>query len=110
MFAFYSQYIPGHRTIDPRLLWEYDVRTFDWERGAPIVAARVVELGWPEDWFAAFDIYGGLEGFREKIKQAAYLSEKNMAFVCTVFDLKKEELECYKRTQLRQKRFGCSAG
>lgn len=44
-----------------------------------------------------------LENFREIIKEVHYLSDRNIAFACTVFDLQKEELRCYRRMQLRKK-------
>lgn len=42
-------------------------------------------------------MYGGIEGFREIIKEVATLSKQDMEFVCLVFGLKKEELRCYTR-------------
>lgn len=103
--TFWDAYKPGRRTVNPALLWEYNLSSFDWEKGAPVYVARVIERGWPEDWFAAFDVYGGVEQFRERIKQAAYMSDRDMSFVCLQFNLKKEDLQCYARKRSRKALF-----
>ena len=89
--------------INRALLWDFDYDNFDWQRLKATVIRRVIERGRKEDYFAAFDLYGGREGFREGIKEVSYLSDKDMNFVCIIFDLKKEELTCYKKKMARQK-------
>lgn len=91
----------GKYRISPALLWEYDLRHFDWHRSRRLVVQRVIERGRVEDYFAAFDLYGGIEGFRGILREVATLPARDMNFVCKVFDLKKEELRCYTRRQLR---------
>lgn len=49
----------GKYRISPILLGEYDLRRFDWQRNCHIVVQRVIERGRVEDYFAAFDLYGG---------------------------------------------------
>ena len=83
--------------INRALLWDFDYDNFDWQRLKATVIRRVIERGRKEDYFAAFDLYGGREGFREGIKEVSSLSDKDMNFVCIIFDLKKEELTCYKK-------------
>ncbi|MBQ3610001.1 MAG: hypothetical protein IJA03_08185 [Bacteroidaceae bacterium] len=92
-------YHSGNRLPNNALLWEYDMETFDWQRSKTLVVQRVVEMGEPEDFFAAFDLYGGIEGFREAVKSVPYLNDLDMHFVCTIFNLKKEELRCYTKKQ-----------
>lgn len=91
-------------TLSPSLLWDYDLSCFDWWKSRKIVVQRVVERGWLSDYFAAFDLYGGIEGFRQIIKELPHLSSRDMNFVCIAFDLKKEELSCYTRKLLREQR------
>ena len=81
--------------VSKTLLWDYDLTQFDWQRSRKVVVQRIIERGWLRDYFAAFDLYGGIEGFRE------------INFVCTAFGLKKEELRCYTRRQLRRRHLGC---
>ncbi len=95
-------YKAGGHKLNHALLWEYDMSTFDWHTSQKIVVQRVVELGDMEDFYAAFDMYGGIIGFREILKSIPYLNNIDMNFVCTIFNLKKEELRCYKKKQLNQ--------
>lgn len=85
--------------MNPSLLWEYDLNQFDWQKGRNIVVQRVIEMGEPEDFFAAFDLYGGIAGFREIIKSVPYLSAIDIHFACAFFNLKREELRCYTKKQ-----------
>lgn len=85
--------------MNTALLWEYDMKDFDWQKSKVVVAQRVVELGTPEDFYAAFDLYGGIKGFREILKSIPYLNDLDLHFVCTFFNLKKEELKCYTKRQ-----------
>lgn len=87
IFDRYEQNKGKHR-ISPALLWEYDLQRFDWHRSRRLVVQRVVERGRVEDYFAAFDLYGGIEDFRGILREVATLPERDMNFVCKVFDLK----------------------
>ena len=77
--------------VSKTLLWDYDLTQFDWQRSRKVVV----------------QLYGGIEGFREIIKEVPTLSAQDMNFVCTAFGLKKEELRCYTRRQLRRRHLGC---
>ena len=61
-------YSAGDRLPNKALLWEYDINTFDWQKSKRLVVQRVIEMGTPEDFFAAFDLYGGINGVREIVK------------------------------------------
>lgn len=95
----------GEYAISPSLLWEYDLSHFDWWNSRKVVVQRILERGWLKDFFAAFDLYGGISGFREIIKEVPRLSPREMNFACAVFDLKKKELTCYTRKLYRKKLF-----
>lgn len=88
--------------ISPSLLWEYDLSDFDWYEMRILVMQRIIERGWMEDFYAAIKLYGGIRNVREIIKEIPCLSYKDMSFVCSVFNLKKEDLKCYRRRQLRE--------
>lgn len=92
------------KTISRTLLWEYEIATFPWQKMGTLVMQRVIERGWPDDFYAAIRLYGGIENIREIVKTIPVLSAKDMAFVCQVFGLKKEELKCYIWKQLRERR------
>lgn len=87
----------GACNISPSLLWEYDLSHFDWKASRKLVVQRVIERGHPSDYKAAFDMYGGIEGFREIIKDIPHLSKMDMNFVCVFFNLNPKDLRCYNR-------------
>lgn len=84
------------------LLWEYDLTHFDWTLMQNIVLQRVIERGRISDFYAILNLYG-LKSFKEGVKNIPNLNEKDIAFVCTVFGIKKQEMKCYTQKQLRQK-------
>lgn len=102
IFDNYPKYA-GKCEVSPALLWEYDLSTFDWWKSRKIVVQRVIERGWLTDFYAALNMYGGIEGFREIIKEVPSLSPRDISFVCVVFNLKKEELRCYTRMLSRER-------
>lgn len=104
IFDDYIKY-KGLYSVSPALLWEYELSGFDWRKSRKTVVQRIVERGWLKDYYAAFDLYGVIEGFREIIKEVPHFSDRDMNFVCIVFDLKKEELKCYTRKLLRNRLF-----
>ena len=101
IFDDYKKY--GACSVSPSLLWEYDLSDFDWWKSRKIVVQRILERGWLEYYYAGFNLYGGIEGFREIIKEIPFLSPRDMNFACIVFDLKKEDLKCYTRKLLRER-------
>ena len=52
---------------------------------------RVIERGWINDFYAAIRIYGGISSVKEIIKEIPSLTDKDMTFVCSVFDLFEEK-------------------
>ena len=88
--------------ISSTLLWDYDLSTFDWEKGKLIVVQRIVERGWDNDFYAAIQLYGGLEAFIEIVKQVPYLNERDMNFVSKAFLIDLNDLQCYKNKQYRE--------
>ena len=80
------------------LLWEYELDNFDYHDMRTVVVQRVVERGRMEDYYAILNLYG-INGVREAIKEIPCLNAKDISFVCSVFDLNKEDLKCYIRKQ-----------
>lgn len=95
-FDNYSQH--KEAKVRPSLLWEYDMDRFDWQEMRTLVVQRVIERGRMDDFYAILNMYG-LEGVKDAIKNIPYLNPKDESFVCSVFDIKKEELKCYTRKQ-----------
>lgn len=44
--------------INDRLLWEYDLETFNYDKSYKIVIERVLERGTLEEWRAILNYYG----------------------------------------------------
>lgn len=84
--------------IRKTLLWDYNPDRINWKDMQVVVVQRVIERGRPNDFYAMLNLYG-LEGVKDAIKQIAYLNAKDLSFVCSVFNLKKEDLKCYTKQQ-----------
>ena len=91
--------------ISKEILWEYDIESprWDWQKSRSIVVTRVLERGRYDDYYAMFNLYGGYEEVRKIVKdEVRYLHSRELAWACVLFGLKKEEMRCYKRQQLRK--------
>jgi hypothetical protein len=90
--------------ISPALLWEYDLKKVDWQLMRGEVVERVIERGGKEDYYAMFNLYGGVEGVKKIIiNDVPFLNECDLGFVEVLFNLDRNNLKCYKRQQLRKK-------
>ncbi len=98
---FFSDY-KQHSTARVRtsLFWEYDMERFDWFKLRNIVVQRVLERGRIDDMYAILNMYG-VEGVKQAFCEIPYMNAKDMNFVCTFFDLHKEDLKCYVKKQLK---------
>lgn len=92
---FFDDY-PLHKDAKIRksLLWEYDFEKIDWPQMRNIVVQRVIERGRRDDFYFILNQYSK-EGVKEAIKQIPFLNVKDLAFVCNLFEIEKEELICY---------------
>lgn len=96
---FFDNY-KSHKNAQIRetLLWEYDLSQINWVEMRTLVVQRVIERGRIDDFYAILNLYG-LEGVKAAIKQISYLNPKDLSFVCSVFNLRKEDLKCYTKQQ-----------
>ena len=86
---FFHNYRINHNSkVRKSLLWEYDLKNFDWHTMRNVVVQRVVERGRMDDFYAILNLYG-LKEVKEAIKQIPYLNPVDISFVCSVFGLKK---------------------
>ena len=97
---FDKYYLHKNAKIRNSLFWEYEIEKINWQQMRVIIVQRVVERGRINDFYAILNIYG-LKGVKEAIKQIPYLNQKDLAFVCSVFEIKKEELKCYTKKPLK---------
>ena len=96
---FFDQY-PLHKEarIRESLLWEYDLAKIDWMQMRNVVVQRVIERGRIDDFYAVLNKYG-LSGVKEAIRQIPCLNDKDLVFVCTIFDMEKKDLRCSTQKQ-----------
>jgi len=102
---FFSDYQNHPNTlVRSSLLWEYSIDKIDYNLMKVLIVQRVIERGRTEDFYAILNRFG-LEGVKEIIKKIPYLSEKDLSFVCTIFDLKKEDLKCFSKKPSQHQRW-----
>lgn len=107
IFTTYKQEKGQHR-INQGLLWEYRLEEFDWQKYRRVVVERVISMGRLSDWYAAFDLYGGLRGFRRIARdEVSDLSPRDLDFMCRALNIDKTQTRCYKQAQLRKAHLGC---
>jgi hypothetical protein len=85
-------------TLNPNLLWEYNLTEFDYMAMSDVVIHRVIERGWPNDWYFILNFYG-VEKIKETIKNLAYLNDKDMNFVSHQFGIPFTSMKCYEKKQ-----------
>lgn len=92
----YFQDYKNHKdvSLNPKLLWEYDLSKFDFEKMRNLVVQRVIERGWPNDWYFLLNYYGESE-IKSAIKEIAYLNDKDMNFVSIQFDIPIKDMKCF---------------
>ena len=90
------------------LLWDYRTDNFDWQKYRKTVVERVVSMGRLSDWYAVFDLYGGISGVRRIARdEVVDLSPRNLDFMCRALNIKLTETKCYRQAQLRAAHLSC---
>ncbi len=63
-----------------------------------VVIQRVIERGWPKDWYFILNLYG-IDAIKAAIKELPYLNDKDMNFISHQFGLALNSMKCYKKKQ-----------
>ena len=84
--------------LNPKLLWEFNIEKFDLNAMRNVVVQRVIERGWPDDWYFILNNYG-IEGVKKAIKAIPYLNDKDMNFVSHQFGIPLNSMKCYEKKQ-----------
>ena len=107
IFQTYSEE-KGKHQISRGLLWEYALDGFDWQKYRRVVVERVIKMGRIFDWYAAFDLYGGIRGFRKIARdEAVDLTPRELDFMCRALNIDKTDTKCYKQALSRQQHLNC---
>lgn len=80
------------------LFWDVDIDTLNLESSAPLVIERVLQLGQLEDW-SLLNLFYGIDKILEVAKNLNSLDDLTVSFLCSLYDLKKEEFKCYTQRQ-----------
>jgi uncharacterized protein DUF6922 len=92
----------GRLNVYRGLFWDFDYEKINWQASYRTIIERVIERGVKDDWQELVHFYGKkmiTEALKNEIK---YLPDYAIENVCKYFKLKKEELACYARMQLRK--------
>lgn len=81
----------------PRMFfWEFNYDLIDWNNSRAMVVQRVLERGMPEHW-QELSRYYGVNNIIDSLKEEiTYLPDECIDDASSFFNLKKEEMLCYK--------------
>lgn len=87
--------------ISPRVFWDTDVSTLDYDKDKLYVMDKVLNYGVWSDFVAMMKYYGKDVVTREVVR-LPYLKKDVLNFLCFYFGLKPAQFECYTRRQLQE--------
>lgn len=88
--------------LPKHLFWDQRYNEMDWVGGYRSIIARVIERGNADDWQEMLRFYGQSKITNALLHEIKYLPDFSIEDVCNYFNLRKEELLCYTRKQLRK--------
>jgi hypothetical protein len=88
--------------LPKRLFWDWNFDKIDWQKHYLAVIDRVIERGNKQEWKEMLRYYGKRKVIKALKSEIKYLPDYAIDDVCCYFKMKKEELACYARKQLRQ--------
>lgn len=86
----FASYEPGKHMFSPALFWEYDKESFVPSEHKEIVVSRVAERGRLNDYFAAFDTCGGIDGFRNVYRNLKKVDKYSRNFICHALNITRD--------------------
>ncbi|MBN8858657.1 MAG: hypothetical protein J0H29_09730 [Sphingobacteriales bacterium] len=89
-------------SLPRHLFWDQRYDDIDWTNGYRSIIARVIERGNQEDWEEMLHFYGRPKVVNALKNEIKYLPDYAIEDVCSYFNLRKEQLLCYNRKQLRK--------
>lgn len=88
--------------LHKRLFWDWQFDEINWQGVYRSIIARVIERGTKDDWKELVSFYGKTKVINALKHEIKYLPDYAIEDVYSYFGIKKEELACYARKQLRQ--------
>lgn len=95
-----SQVIPSYRLqdINPRIFWDMDLSTLDFENNASLIIQRVLEYGELSDWYAIKKHYG-LDRIVSISQSFRTLEPEAVSWLCCLSNAKEEDFRCFRIAQ-----------
>lgn len=84
-----------------RLFWEFRYDDIEWKEEYRTVIARVIERGTPDNWTEIIRFYGEAFVINALKNEIVFLADYAIKDVCAYFQLREEELLCFRRKQSR---------
>ncbi len=88
--------------LDKGLFWDWRYDAIDWQLSYRSIIERVLERGTKEEWEEIIRFYSSpviITALKEEIK---FLPDHTINEVSNYFNIRKEDLACYVRKQLRR--------
>jgi hypothetical protein len=87
--------------FSPYLFWDVKRKNFDFDKNRLFMIERVCSRGLEKDWKELLRYYGW-ETVRKEATQIGWLDGKTIAFLSCVFDIPREQFQCYKNRRSRK--------
>lgn len=87
--------------ISPRVFWDTDIATLDYEKDKLYVMDKVLNYGVWDDFVAMMKYYGK-DVVKKEVVRLPYLKKDVLNFLCFYLGLKPAQFECYTRRQLQE--------
>jgi hypothetical protein len=84
------------------LFWDWKYDAMDWQKASRSVIERVLERGTDEEYQELIRFYGEAKIVNALRNEILFLPDYILDRITTYFKLRKEELKCYERKQLRR--------
>ena len=88
--------------LDKGLFWDWQYDAIDWQLSYRSIIERVLERGTKAEWEEIIRFYGSpiiTKALKEEIK---FLPDHTIEQVSNYFNIRKEDMACYVRKQLRK--------
>jgi hypothetical protein len=87
--------------ISPKLFWDTDASSINWELNAPYVIERVLSRGTWADFKKLIGFYGKLR-LKNELVRLRYMDDRSLAFCTAFFNVPIEKFRCYTFKQSNQ--------
>lgn len=91
-----------HPNLDKGLFWDWRYQDIDWQNSYRSTIERVLERGTKEEWDEIIRFYGKQKIIFALTDEIKYLPDYVIDLVSSYFNIRKEDMACYQRKQLRK--------